>query len=119
MLRKKKPQKKHQLIATAFDKKGNAIGTGINDYTKSHPLMKLYADKSKDFPEKIFKHAELAAVLQAGDKEIYSMLVQRFDSKGHAVLAKPCKTCEYMLRDFGIKFVQYTSAEGIIKEEYT
>lgn len=111
--------KRHQLIATIFDRKGKAIGSGINDYTKSHPLMKVYSEKAKDCSDKIYKHAELSALLAAGNKQGYSVLIQRFNSKGQPAMAKPCKTCECMLRDFGVRFVQYTSSEGIIKEEYT
>lgn len=110
--------KKHQLIATAFDKKGNIVGYGVNDYKKSHPLMKVYSDKVKDTNNRIFKHAELSAVLSAGNKDIHSVLVQRFNAEGKPALAKPCKICECMLRDFGVKFVQYTSEEGIQREEY-
>ena len=110
-------RKRITIVATAFDKKGRAIGTGVNDYRKSHPLSKLYAEKAGESPEKIYKHAELSAILQAGNKDVYSMLVQRFDASGMPALAKPCKTCQVMLKDFGVKFVQYTSESGIIWQD--
>lgn len=110
--------KKHELIATAFDKKGNIIGAGVNDYKKSHPLMKVYSDKVKDTNNRIFKHAELSAVLAAGNKDIHSVLIQRFNAQGNPALAKPCKICEAMLKDFGVKFVRYTSSEGIKRDDY-
>lgn len=104
------------MIATAFDKKGNILGAGINDYTKSHPLMKIYNEKSGDSKEKIFKHSELSALLSAGNKQVYTMLVQRFNHKGEPVLARPCLTCMCMLKDFGVKQIKYTSEKGIINE---
>lgn len=109
--------RKYHLIATAFDKKGNILGAGINDYHKSHPLMKIYNEKSGDHKEKIFKHAELSALLSAGNKQVHSMLVQRFNHQGNPVLAKPCMTCECMLKDFGVKMIRYTSEEGIKSEQ--
>lgn len=102
-----------EIVATAFDRKGRVIGSGINCYRKSHPLMKLYATKAGESDFKIYKHAELAAILSAGNREIYSLLVQRFDKNGNPALAMPCKTCQTMIKDFGIKFVQYTTASGI------
>lgn len=107
-------KKRFELIATAFDIKRRVIGTGVNDYNKSHPLMKLYALKAKESCAKIKKHAELSAILAAGNKAVHSMLVQRFDSFGNPALAKPCPTCQLMLKDFGLKYVEYTSPEGIL-----
>lgn len=109
-------RKRFTIVATAFDKKGRAIGTGVNDYRKSHPLSKLYAEKAGESPEKIYKHAELSAILAAGNKQVHSMLIQRFDAEGEPALAKPCKTCQTMLKDFSVKFVQYTTAQGIKSE---
>lgn len=111
-------QRKHQLIATAFDKKGNVIGSGVNDYKKTHPLMKIYSDKVKDTSGRIYLHAEIRAGLSIGSKQIHSMLIQRFNAAGEMALAKPCPICECFLRDFGVKFVRYTSREGIKREDY-
>lgn len=109
--------RKHHLIATAFDKKGNILGAGINDYHKSHPLMKIYNEKSGDHKEKIYLHAEMVACLRSGTKVIHSVLVQRFNQQGNPALAKPCLTCMCMLKDFGVKMIRYTSEEGIKSEQ--
>jgi deoxycytidylate deaminase len=106
-------KKRFELIATAFDSKRKVIGSGVNDYKKSHPLMKIYAVKAKESPLKIKKHAELSALLAAGNKQIHSLFVQRFDANGNPALAKPCLTCQCMLKDFGVKFVEYTTPNGI------
>lgn len=108
-------KKRFELIATAFDAKRKVIGSGVNDYNKSHPLMKMYALKAKESCAKIKKHAELSALLSAGNKIVHSMLVQRFDSLGNPALAMPCPTCQVLLKDFGVKFVEFTSPDGIRK----
>jgi len=114
---RKPAKKRYQLFSTCFDRKGNVIGHGVNDYKRSHPLMKKFALEAGESEEKVFIHAELAAVLSAGRKSIYKILIQRFDSNGDPVLAKPCPTCQCMLRAFGVKYMQYTTENGIIEEE--
>lgn len=109
-------KKRYKVFATAFDKKNNVIGQGVNEYKRSHPLMKKFAMEAGEPCEKIYIHAELAAVLSAGKKNIHKVLVQRFDSNGNPALAKPCKTCQCMLKTFGVKIVQYTSAHGVVQE---
>lgn len=109
--------KRYTIFATCFDRKGRVLGTGTNNYNKSHPLMQHFAVKAGESNEKIFVHAELAAVLQSGRKDIHSILVQRFHDSGDTALAKPCPTCQAMLRGFGVKIVRYTSEEGIKEYE--
>lgn len=112
-----KPRKKFQLIATTFDKKGRVVGAGVNDSKKSHPLMALYSEKVNESSYKIYKHAECSALISAGNKDVYSVLVQRFNKDGTMALAKPCKICDTMLKDYGVKIVRYTTPDGI--KEYT
>jgi len=105
--------KRYEIIATAFDRKGRILGAGVNEYKRSHPLMKVYAEKAGESSMKIFKHAEFSAVLAAGNKQIHSLLVQRFKANGEPALALPCPTCQAMLKDFGVKVVKYTTDSGI------
>ncbi len=111
--KKSKQRQRFTLVATCFDKKGNVIGTGVNEYHRSHPLMKYFAEKAGESEHKVWKHAELSAVLASGKKEIDSILVQRFHKNGLMANAKPCKTCQEMLKAFGVKLVKYTHEEGI------
>ena len=46
----------------------------------------------------------------------HSVLVQRFDAFGKPKTAKPCKTCQAMLKGFGVQIARYTTDLGI-KEE--
>lgn len=110
-------RRRYEIIATAFDRKGRVIGAGVNEYHRSHPLMKIYSEKAGESSLKIYKHAELSAILSAGNKDVHSILVQRFKSNGEPALAMPCKTCQVMLKDFGVRFVRFTTEEGLNEYE--
>lgn len=114
-----KPRKRYTIVATCFDRKGRALASGTNNYKKSHPLMQHFAVKAGESNDKIYVHAELSAVLQSGRKDIHSILVQRFHDNGDMATAKPCPTCQAMLKGFGVKIVRYTSEEGIKEYEIT
>lgn len=105
-------KKKFEIIATAFDKKGRVIYSGINNYSKSHPLMRKYALIAGEHPERLFIHAELLAILRAGERQVHSLLVQRFLSNGELALAMPCPICKEIIKDFGIKEVTYSDYDG-------
>jgi deoxycytidylate deaminase len=106
-------RKRYEIIATVFDKRGRVIGNGVNQYSKSHPLFKKFAIEAGESPEKIYIHAEFAACISAGKKEIHSILIQRFHNNGEMANAFPCKTCQTMLKAFGVKIIRYTSDSGI------
>lgn len=110
-------RRRYEIIATTFDKKGRVIASAVNEYHRSHPLFKHFAVLAGESDQKIFKHAEFSAVLKSGDKEIDSILVQRFDLQGKPKLAKPCKTCQVMLKAMGVKTVRYTTEEGVKEYE--
>jgi hypothetical protein len=75
--------------------------------------MKFHAELVGESSEKIWKHSELEALLQSKSKEVHSILVQRFDSEGRPKIAKPCKTCQSIIKSYGVKIVRYTTEEGI------
>jgi deoxycytidylate deaminase len=110
-------RKRYEIIATAFDKKGRVLGTGVNDYSRSHPLMKHFAVQAGESEQKDKIHAELSAVLASGRKNIHSVFVQRFHNDGTMATAKPCMTCQAMLKGFGVKIVRYTSESGVKEYE--
>lgn len=110
-------RKRYEIVATCFDRKGKVLGTGVNDYTRSHPLAKHFAVKAGESEQKDKLHAELAAVLASGRKNIYSILVQRFHNDGTMAVAAPCPTCQAMLKGFGVKLVRYTHPEGLKEYE--
>ena len=88
------------------------ISSGTNEYHRSHPLFAHFA-KMVGREEKIFKHAEFSALISAGNKEVYAILVQRFGQNGNMLLAKPCIICEKIIEYWGVKKVMYTTPSGI------
>lgn len=104
-------RKRFTITATAFDKKGNIIGAGTNSYQKSHPLMKHFAVLAGESTDKIYIHAELAAVLAAGKQQVHKLFVQRYLSNGEPAHAEPCPTCKAMLKAFGVTLIEYTTNE--------
>ena len=106
-------RKRYEIVSTTFDKKGRVIASSVNFYRKSHPLMKHFAKIAGESEHKVSIHAELGAMLKCGDKPVHSILVQRYDAQGNSGLAKPCPTCQAMLKSFGVKIVRYTTSEGI------
>lgn len=109
-------QKRFNLIAKCFDKKGNLLSVGVNSYVKSSPVMKHFAKLAGE-PYKIYLHAEVQALLRARDKIVHRITVERYDEEGNMRLAKPCPICTLAIKEFGVKYVEYTSPEGIIKEK--
>lgn len=107
------PRKRYEIIASTFDKKGNLIASGMNSYRKTHPLMRHFAKLAGEHEEKTAIHAELQAMLRSKGKEVYSILVQRFDAFGNPKVAKPCLTCQKILEAFEVKVVRYTTEEGV------
>ena len=70
--------------------------------------MKQLAVKLGLPQEMIYQHAEVAALLRAGDKKVHRILVQRFDSQGNPKLAKPCLICQEAIKLWGVQVLEYT-----------
>lgn len=98
--------RRYNITALAYDKKGRLVSVGKNSYTKTHPLQARYA-KLADKPHSVYLHAEIAALIRARE-QVHKLVVTRFDSKGRAVNAKPCAACQLALRDFGVKHIEHT-----------
>lgn len=111
-------RRRYEIISTTFIKRGRVLATATNDYKRSHPLFKHFAVLAGESPDKHYRHAEFNACLEAKGKDIHSILVQRFDAEDKPALAKPCKTCQLVLKSFGVKIVRYTTSEGVESYEY-
>ncbi len=99
------------LTARCFDKKGRLLSSATNSYSKTHPLQAYFAEKVGHSP-KIYLHAEIAAIIKAGDKKIHKINITRFNPRTHKALnAKPCPICQEAIKAFGIKLVSYTTGE--------
>lgn len=104
-----------EIIAHACDKRGRIIAVGKNNYKKTHPLQKHFADIVKD-PHKHFLHAEIDALIKCKGKVPHSLHVYRYSSEGKMVLAKPCIICQAAIKAFGVSKVFYTTNNQTIEE---
>jgi deoxycytidylate deaminase len=103
-----KPRRKYKITATIFDKHGRILAQESNSYTKTHPYQaKLAARAGK--PNKVYLHAEIKAIIKAQKfGEPYKILIERYNSEGEPVLAKPCEICQLAIKEAGIKRIEYT-----------
>lgn len=98
----------HSLKATIFDKKGNVLAIGENNYLKSHPYMKELASKH-GMPYKIYLHAEVAAILKCHDlSKAHRILITRVGRSGELLLASPCKICQSAIKAAGIPVTEHS-----------
>ena len=98
-------KKRFDLTAFAYDKRGRLLAVGRNSYIQTHPLQAKFAKKAGR-PQAIYVHAEMHAIA-ASRKQIHTLEVFRYNSKGERVTAKPCSICELAIKEFGIKKVVY------------
>jgi deoxycytidylate deaminase len=110
-------EKRFKLFATCYDKRGRILSYGENSYSKSHPMMKQLSLELLGHSERIYLHAEVQALLRAGDKKVHRLVVQRFDSEGKPALAKPCPICRKALELYGVKELCYTNEYQQITKE--
>lgn len=99
------------LTARCYDKKGRLLSTATNNYKKTHPLQAYFA-KKVGHPAKIYLHAEIHAIIKAGDKKIHKIDIARFNPKTNKPLnAKPCPVCQEAIKAYGISLVSWTTGE--------
>lgn len=108
-------RKKFKIFAEAFDRKGNRISMAENNYKKTHPLMKFFAEKV-NLEEKLYLHAEVLALIRAGEQKVHTMHIFRQGADGSNALAKPCPVCTEALKAWGVKEIVYTTMGGFNKE---
>ena len=98
---------KQVITAVVRDKRGRILATAQNSYVKTHPLMAREA-KAVGEPQKIYLHAEVAALLRTNWDDAYSIFVSRYSNSGEPLLARPCKICQRVIKLAGIKEVSHT-----------
>lgn len=100
------------IIAFCSDQRGMLMSTASNSYSKTHPLQKYFAEKV-GHPEKIYLHAEIAAILRCKDKPIHTIKIFRYGADGQTMLAKPCPICMEAIKAFNIPNVYYSTLNGM------
>lgn len=102
-------KEKQSLIATIWNKKGQPLSVGYNNYTKSHPLQAFFASKV-GLKEKIYLHAEIDALIKCKNiKRAHKITILRHNKQGKPLLAKPCPVCEEAIKFFKIKEVEWST----------
>jgi tRNA(Arg) A34 adenosine deaminase TadA len=101
---------KHNLTARCYDKKGKLLSIATNSYSKTHPIQAYFATKVGQ-PAKIYLHAEIHAIIKAGDKKIHKIVISRIGKNHKSLNAKPCPICQEAIKAYGIPFVSYTTGE--------
>lgn len=102
----KRGEKRHW--AAIYDKRGKLIAEGSNSYVKTSPKM-LRAGKKVGLDNKIYWHAECKAIYSLRDtKKAYKIIVVRINSEGEPVNSKPCLLCETLIKELGVKVIEYS-----------
>lgn len=92
----------HQQIGCVVIKKNRIVGVGFNKGQKTHPKSK-HAFKSI--------HAELAALLNAGQENAYkaTVVIARKYKDNTLANAHPCPSCMLLLKEMRVKRIVYTN----------
>ena len=100
----------------AFGKK--VVSTGWNGH-KSHPMQELYNRLSGRLAPRNACHAEMAAIVKAGQRDLSgaTIYVGRYDMLGRLAMCRPCRACRLAMERRGIKDVVYTSRQGVMHEK--
>lgn len=97
------------ITAIIYDKRGRVISVGKNSYIKTHPKQARHAARV-GLPEKVFCHAEVAAIVRCKNlSKAYRIVVSRVDKNGNFRNAKPCIVCQSAITEAGIKKVEWTT----------
>lgn len=99
---------KHNITAILYDKRGRVLSIGKNSYVTTHPFMAKCAAAVGE-PDKIYLHAEVAALVKLKDwSRAASIVVTRFTKDGLPASSRPCKACAHALALAGIKHISHT-----------
>jgi deoxycytidylate deaminase len=108
-------------LSLKSDHKQHRLGCVI---VKGNDILGIGFNKNRTHPKSMsaFKtlHAEVAAVVNAGEDEVTgaTAYVYRQTVAGNMALAKPCAGCEALLRLYGVVKVCYSTASGYVEEDY-
>jgi len=107
-------RKRYKILSTAYDKNGNIICRGKNDYNKSNTWQKELSVACGLDEKRIYLHSELHTLIQAKNlrKSVHTLKIERFDSQGNPRTAFPCVSCQMGIKLSGVKRVVFTSENG-------
>ena len=66
----------------------------------------------------VFLHAELDVCIKSEREDLsdFEIVVIRIDRNGKMCNSKPCRGCQSVLKQFGIKYVYYSTNIGIVEK---
>lgn len=113
--------KKVQIGAVAVYKH-RIISSGHNS-TKTNPIQKKYNIYRYDADGEHCVHAETNCLLPLIhnhdiDFSKVSIYIYREYKNGNLAKSRPCKSCEMLMRELGIRKIYYTNETGYIAEKY-
>jgi deoxycytidylate deaminase len=94
-------KKRYTIQATCRDRKGNILSIAQNSYTKTHPIQAHFASLVGE-PERKYLHAEIWALIRAGERRIYSLTIQSLNGVSKPF---PCLVCQKAIQAWGVKKV--------------
>jgi deoxycytidylate deaminase len=92
-------------------RKGRIICSATNLEGKTHPYQSRLACQAGE-PYRVSLHAEIRALIRAGDRPADTLVVGRVNKSGNLCLSKPCAVCQLAIGESGIQDVYYSSDEG-------
>ena len=93
-------KKRYQILAKCYDSKNHLLSSAQNNYSKTHPVQAHFAHLANQ-SARIYLHAEILAILRAGDKKIHTITIQNLNG----TLSNPCPVCMKAIQAYGIKRV--------------
>lgn len=88
-------QKRYEITAKIYDRRGRLLSVGRNSYTKTHPIMAKFCHLVS--PHKLFVHAEVDAIAKCRTKRVlhkaYRIVVERYNVDGTPAFCHPCPIC--------------------------
>jgi len=105
-------------VGAVLYRKRREIASAVNNDDKTHPMQASWAERV-GLREKIYLHAEMAALIKAREEADTIVVVRLGGHDGKSLRnAKPCPICEPALRYAGIKHVYYSVWDNKFSYEY-
>ena len=99
---------RQNITAIIYNKRGDVLSIGKNDYIKTHPMQAHHA-KLVGEAYKVYLHAEVAAIIRCKDlSKAHRILITRTGNDGKTMLAAPCAICLSALKAAGIFNIEHT-----------
>jgi deoxycytidylate deaminase len=92
-------------------RKGRVVSSATNLESKTHPYQSRLAEQAGE-PYRVSLHAEIRALIRAGDKPADTLVVGRVNKSGNLCLSKPCAVCQLAISESGVRNIYYSTDSG-------